>query len=355
MKINIVCYEDPDQWICGKIARRLAESLCKLGHACALERSLDESADVNHHIIYLNYLSGGGGLHTLMVTHIDNALKLGRLREGLKSTRAAICMSRETVENLNVLGVDRQQLTYAHMAHDGKAIGRKFVVGLTTRLYPDGRKREADLLKLLDHISPDDFCFRIMGFGWQSIVETMRQKGYGVDYQADFDYERYMLLLAGLDYYLYMGNDEGSSGFIDALAAGVKTIVNPQGFHLDAVGGITHPVRNFEELRSVFCAIAEDKRTRTDAVRGWTWENYARRHVKIWEACLGGRPLPDEPAEGSLTVGSSHAARLRLRLWANVFLHRARMVLNIRKEYECQSRIWDWRRTQSKGKEPDKR
>ena len=36
-----------------------------------------------------------------------------------------------------------------------------------------------------------------------------------------------------IDYLIYLGNDEGSMSFLDALQLGVKTIMIPQGFQKD--------------------------------------------------------------------------------------------------------------------------
>jgi hypothetical protein len=341
MKIRIISYEDLDAWICGKIARRLTDALTAQGHECTVGKTVDPDAEINHHVIYLNYPGHATGVHTLMVTHIDDILKLNRLKTGLKTARAGICVSSESCSHLAELGVNPPQLTYVNLAHDGNAIPRRFAVGITTRLYPDGRKREDHVLKLIEEISPEDFMFKIMGFGWQPIVERMRTRGFTVEYQPDFHYETYLHLMASLDYFMYLGKDEGSMGFIDALAAGVKTIVHPQGHHLDAINGITHPVKTYEDLRLVFVQIAAERHRLTRAVEHWTWANYARQHVAIWEKCKA-----DLPANADLV--SHQPKRLDLlsyfRLCTNVVFQKGRMILNLGKEYECGSRWWARRR-----------
>lgn len=344
MRVHIISYEDLDTWICGKIARRLAESLNLLGHPCTLGKAPDMAADINHHIVFLGYPGYSAGLHTLMVTHIDDALKLRRLREGLTTAKAGICQSSDTLRTLVSLGIDRTKLQYVNLAHDGKAKERRFVMGLSTRLYPDGRKREADIERLLGFISPRDFAFKIMGFGWSPIVERARQMGFVVEYEEEFNYDRYIEMLATLDYYIYLGKDEGSVAFIDALAAGVKTIVTPQGHHLDAANGITHPVNDFQELKQVFIRIAAEKQARIDAVREWTWENYAKKHVAIWDYCIKGASLKDAVVDQSGLAAQQRTARLWVWLWANAFWRRTKMVMNIRKDFDCGSRLWQRRR-----------
>lgn len=340
VKINLVCYEDLDSWIIGKIARRLSENLIALGHQVTLGKEPVAAAEINHHILFHSYSPVPWGVHTVMVTHIDTALKLRRVEECLETARAAICTSREGVRKLVELGISPEKVEYAHFAHDGRALGRKTIVGISTRLYPDGRKRESDLVRLLDRIRPGDFSFKIMGFGWAPIVEDMRRRGFDVEYEQDFDYDKYLRMLASLDYYLYLGEDEGSAGFIDALAAGVKTIVQPQGFHLDAEGGITHSFKSFAELSAVFAEIARDRQKRVDSVAGWTWENYARKHVQIWEMCMIGKPLAAEIGAAPVDKGSWFRFTRRISLWLSVFASRFRMVLNMNKDYECGSKHW---------------
>ena len=86
--------------------------------------------------------------------------------------------------------------------------------------------------------------------------------------------------------------DEGSLGTLDALWAGVPTIVTPQGFHLDAQDGITHPVVTADDLEKVFREIDEPRRKRRASVENWTWTAYAEHHRNIWLALVNGSPLP---------------------------------------------------------------
>ena len=139
---------------------------------------------------------------------------------------------------------------------------RPLVIGVTSKIHNDGRKREYMLPELGDKISPTEFAFRIMGAGWDTQVARLRERGFTVDWVRDFDYKRYLQMVPTFDYYLYMGMDEGAIGFIDALAAGVPTIATPQGYHLEAVGGLTHPFTTFEELLAVFASIARCASTR---------------------------------------------------------------------------------------------
>ncbi len=325
LRVHMVCGEDPDSWILGKFAKNLVAGLEKLGMEATLGDAPDPAAHINHYVIFLHYPfqspPEGNGKNTLMVTHVDDFQRLGQLKQGLESANLAICMSRQTVAQLAASGLPEEKLTFVPPAHDGNITPRPTVIGITTRIYDDGRKKERWIAKLAPLIAPSDFSFRIMGEGWGEIVATLRRDGFQVDYEESFNAESYRGLLATIDYYLYLGEDEGSMGFVDALAAGVKTIVVPQGFHLDVPDGITYAVESFTDLADAFDDIAEEKACRANAVAGWTWDSYAQQHAAIWCALAAGNPLPAPFGEiageidDGVSAGSVRWKFLRHSLW----------------------------------------
>ena len=125
-------------------------------------------------------------------------------------------------------------------------------------------------------------------------------------------------LVPTFDFFLYFGNDEGNMGYLDALAAGVETIVTPQGYHLDAKGGLTYSCETLQDYIDTFKEIAERKKKRVQSVEEWTWENFAKKHVEVWNYILKRKSLnelfqnrgtyndgifsvlPDEIQEGTL-------------------------------------------------------
>jgi hypothetical protein len=288
MRIHLVCYEEVDAWILGKIARRLYRELEAFGMNVTLGQSADASAEINHHIVYFDYEDRAPTLETVMITHINDERELGKVRRQLVDCNVdmGICMSFEAVHRLAHFGIPRQKLCFIGPAHDGVLRPRRTVVGLTTRLYPDGCKREQLLAELGETISPDHFAFAIMGSGWDAVVARLRELGFEVRFIDHFDETLYRELIPALDYYLYLGQDEGSMGFLDALAAGVPTIVTPQGFHLDVPGGIAYPVVTIQDLRRVFTEIADQKNQRAKSVASLTWAENARKHLLVWQYLL---------------------------------------------------------------------
>jgi hypothetical protein len=297
MKIHVVCYDDYHAWILGKIARRLHAALQAMGMDVSMSRTSDPLAEINHHIIYDDWVARVPAVETVMITHIVNDDELNMVRRQLIDCGVdmGICMSSATVHQLAQSGVPRERLCFINPAQDGTMRPRQMVIGLTTRLYPDARKREHLLEELAESISPGDFRFAIMGGGWETIVARLRERGFQVEYTDHFDDAVYHALIPGLDYYLYLGNDEGSMGFLDALAAGVPTIVTRQGFHLDVPGGITYAFQDLGDLRLVFTEIAATRRKRMQSVSALTWPENARKHLLLWEYLLRmkhGRDVP---------------------------------------------------------------
>ncbi len=289
MKVRIVRCEDENIWILGKFARKLREELLKLGVEVEIGKVPDANADINHHIIYLDYnLNMLNNCDTLMITHVDEINKVGLLKSFLGPAKLGICMSSSTMYDLVSSGIPREKLCFVNPAHDDEIIAQPLVVGICTKIQSDGRKREYLLKELINHISPKDFQFVIMGDGlWPEYVDVIRKKGFKVKYYEQFDYDIYIKILHEFDYYLYMGMDEGQMGFVDAVAAGIKTIVTAQGYHLDAADGIYYSFTKQEELNSIFKNIAERRRRGIDSVKSWTWKHYALKHIQIWNYLLG--------------------------------------------------------------------
>jgi hypothetical protein len=303
VRVRIVCYEDVGLWILGKFALRLESNLRLMGVDVDIAKVPDPAADVNHHIIYFDYDGRRNSVDTVMITHLDSPQKVEKVRRQLQVAQLGVCMSTGTVEQLVTAGVPRDRLAAIVPAHDEVLRPRPTVIGLTSKIHGDGRKREQLLLQLARTIRPEDFQFRIMGGGWDAIVRGLRELGFTVDYHDAFDYELNIRLVPTFDYYLYLGMDEGAMGFVDALAAGVPTIATPQGYHLDAPGGLTHPFVTLEELVEVFRQVAARRRPLTDAVRDWTWPCYARRHLEHWGRLLGPGRAPTAPSPHVLDAG----------------------------------------------------
>jgi hypothetical protein len=358
MKINIVSYEDPHAWILGKFALQLHVQLTTLGIECKMQRAPDAGADVNHHIIYLDYdPQPSRGKNTLMITHINDLAKFRLVSSQLSVADAGICMSRDTMQKLARLGIPKSKLCFVNPAHDDRMLPRKINVGLTTKVQLDGCKREGMLVDLLRNIDPASFRFTIMGEGWDDIVRKARTRGFEFDYYNRFDRTTYERIMPLFDYYLYLGKDEGSMGFLDALTARVKTITTAQGFHLDVPGGITHKFDTQAELVEVFRRIDDERKALSESVSTWNWREYAVKHVEIWQYLVTGKRSPTNRTDGLSSLQEAEVPRggfspsaEKAKLLAGIFVRKYHKAKKIKGLDSWRRKILDKLKQAGKGK-----
>jgi len=284
--VHLIC--EDEGWILRKFATKMKEELEKQGYKCSIDNSVDPLADINHHVIYASCVPVNDSYNeTFMITHIDTYNKVEFLKHQLKKAKMGICMSKETMEKLAAYGVPREKLCYINPAQDGIIKPKKYILGITHKTHDDHRKNENILVDLCNELDSDYFAFKIMGCGWDNIVKTLRGKGFQVDYFSEFDYEQYIKLMPLLDYYLYWGFDEGSMGYLDALRAGIGTIVTPQGYHLDVKEEITYACRTISDFKNVLLELQNKRRKIVESVESWTWKNYVEKHLEVWNYLIG--------------------------------------------------------------------
>lgn len=291
LKVNLVCNDSG--WIFKKFADRMKSVLEKKDVEVMISNCVREDVDINHHIPYVAFVPQKND--TLMITHVDNMKKIELLKKQLRVAGMGICMSKDTLDKLVSFGVDRGKLCYINPAHDGVIRPHKYLIGITHKCHDkeDLRKRATALLDVLAGVNADYFKFIIMGAGWDDIVFEMEKMGFEVEYYDDFIYDTYNDLMQKIDYFMYMGFDEGTMGYLDALAAGAGTIVTPQGYHLDVDCEIDYPCSTVKQFREAFLELQHKRELRVKAVEDWNWENYALKHLEIWNYLLKRKCLKD--------------------------------------------------------------
>lgn len=302
LKVRLVLCPSQRSWIIEKFIHRLCENLPSFNVQASVAEEPSRDCDVNHWCIYCQPWSYWYRARlqkptpsTALITHIDDPVKAEVVKDCIaEAYDLGICLSRMTVEDLVARGIPREKLCYVTPGHDAIAQPRRIVIGITSKVYSDGRKREHLLVALAHAMDLSPFHFDLIGAGWEPVIPSLQAAGATVTYvpgTADYveDYQLLLERLRQFDYYLYTGLDEGSMGILDALATGVKTIVTTQGFHLDIPDGITHGFWDANELIKVFRGIAAERERRMASVRDLTWANYAQKHAIIWRALLAGR------------------------------------------------------------------
>ncbi|MDF1671608.1 MAG: hypothetical protein P1U83_18585 [Roseovarius sp.] len=312
MRVELILNRANEAWILQKFAERLQEELTGLGHDAAIVSQETGTQDISHHLSWAFAHVKSSSPSTMFVTHLDDMHKIRQVKTILaEAVSVGVCMSRDTALELAEAGVPDQSLIAINPAHDHAVSPRRIILGLTTRLYSDGRKREAVLVEACGKMDMSGFEFRIHGDGWQDTIPALKASGAEVTYHPDSgdfagDYQRIITDIPQFDYYIYLGIDEGSMGTLDALAAGVATIVTPQGFHLDVADGITYPVVTADDLVAVFQKIAAPRQARIDGVARLTWRRYTEEHVALWENLIAGTRL----ANGLADLDLGHGAEL---------------------------------------------
>lgn len=285
-RVRVVCLDKG--WILRKYAERLVENLQKMNIIADIEDAPDFRADINYYINYLEYQP----LYTnttdvLFVTHVTNQDKLEQLKIQLKTAKLGICMSKDTMDFLTINGIPRNKVCYINPAHDGIIKPKKYVIGITHRNHEDNRKRNECLLDIMNGMDADYFKIVIMGDRWEKIVACLKEWGFEVDYYPEFNLEKYTNLIPTLDYYMFYGWDEAGCGYMDAMSAGIGTIVTPVGYHLDTSVAPTYLCKTVDDFRNTLLKLKSERETLRKSVATWSWENYTKKHVEVWKYLLG--------------------------------------------------------------------
>jgi hypothetical protein len=288
MKIALVLNDENSGWIIEKIAFRLKDELSALGHNVEISNSKLTGFDVNHFMSY-NFVEPSEGISTAMVTHIDDVLKLKHLKKLISKyeINSLICMSAFTKRLLISQGLPEARISYVLPAVDSPPKLKKIKIGLSGRIYKDGRKNEQWIISTAQEISFENFQFYLFGSGWEKVRNAITSSGCEVfvfqessDYLAD--HNLILSKLSELDFWMYLGFDEGSLGTLDAALAGIPLIVTPQGFHLELPAEIDYPVSNEVDLVTVLRNLGAPLRLSGESGQYWSWSRYAQEHVAIW-------------------------------------------------------------------------
>lgn len=284
MYVNL-CYFS-DGWIINKFGDRVYRELEKKNIKVNKSDKHDCSADINHYFSEVYDVPIIPNRTTFMITHIDTIPKLNRVKCFTERGAVGICMSKQTMDDLIKCGISRDRVCYINPAQDGEIEPPKVRLGIMHKTHDDSRNREDILIDVCKNIDPKVFEIVIMGAGWEEIVYEIDKLGFKVEYYAEFDKKIYNKLILTLDYYCFWGWDEGSMGILDAIAAGVDTIVTPQGYHLDTGFEITYPVRTLNDILDALKKIEDKRKKHILFSKEWTWEKYAMKHLEIWKYML---------------------------------------------------------------------
>ena len=296
-RIRIVCYEEPTEWILGKFALKMQECLTRVGADVDIGKRGAADTDIAHHIAYAGPDERRASIETFMITHLDTPGKIQYVAQKFAVWEMGICMSWDHRDFLVRVGLPAECMCYVNPAQDGVIRPRPIVLGIASKVHDDGRKNEWAVVDALKDFPPDAFILKIMGSGWEEMVASLRAHEIAVEHHPVFQYDTYIReFMPSLDYFIYFSHDEGSMAYLDAIAADVKTIVTPQGYHLDVPDGIDHVINDMHDMRAVFAELHGEREKRTGRMERWNWMEYTWRHMVIWDY-LRTIPNPDVAAQ----------------------------------------------------------
>ncbi len=277
-----------------------------------------------------------------LVTHIDDPYKLKHLKGLIEDNNKMIlvCMSNHGANFLKINGIPSSNLRVLLPAIDNFIQPRRIVIATSGRIYADGRKNENWLLTVAEKLELGNFEFRFFGDGWEKISTKLENAGAICKLfvsKNDFASDHYEIneSYSTIDYWMYLGFDEGSMGCLDAAFSGVPLITTPQGFHLDFPNGIEYPVTSPTELIAVLEKLEQKRRHILNSINNWSWRNYAINYIDIWIKESMVEPdliFLDSPInnEKSIAYGFSRKHRLSLRRIRSALL-RTKIALKFRK------------------------
>ena len=230
------------------------------------------------------------GIHTSLVTHVDSKRKEKLLRSQFERGVMPIAMSQETAIEVGRIsaGYLAGNAPFVLIPPFVPARDTRLKIGIFSRLYADGRKREWELLRIAKRIPPEGVTFRIIGAGWDEIVMKLSERSFMVDYSDEFDPDDYLKALDSCDVVLYFGWDEGAISCLDALARGTRVIAPPVGFHLDVRNSLIRYAWTADQFADILNSDIATVRENHENIQAMTWEAYADQHVRIWRLMLEG-------------------------------------------------------------------
>ena len=219
-----------------------------------------------------------------MLTHVNDDFRFKKLKKISQFIDAGIAFSNHHKKFIEKKSLGVKKIFHILPPTDDDVKLKKINFGIFTDLYSDGRKEEDFFFNSFIKLDPHFFKLSIIGKGWKKYVKAFQEKNIEVDFQRFFFRKLYLNKMSNLDYLIYLGNDEGSMSFLDAIKLGIKTIMVPQGFQSDLQEFITYKVdKNLRNFPDIISKIIREKQKFIKIKKKLNWANYAFQHCEIWK------------------------------------------------------------------------
>jgi hypothetical protein len=295
--VEIILDPSNHGWILEKVADRLCSEFSRLSLSVKVLQKPEFAASV---VLWIHYadktiklaeVENFSGISSAFVTHVDDSLKLSRVRKLHLGGLDLVFMSKEHACTVAEL-ISIQSSPFNILLGSDFAVARDvFRVGLVSRCYPDGRKNEAWILDFAIQGLLKQVELTIIGTGWEKTVEKLRDLGVSVvlfnDQEKPYpSYSEIRDATRMFDLFLSFGFDEGSLGALDAFVLGTDMLISQHGFHIEFglsdesyVVNLIDARRKFETKKRIFLE-------KQQKIRRWTWESTARDLLLHWDSLI---------------------------------------------------------------------
>jgi hypothetical protein len=285
-------------WVIEKIAKKLTGHYSQTKNV-DLHFIPKHGYAITHWMHYMNvsrdFIKIDKGIHTFLVPHIDSSKKDQVLIANLEAGAFPIFFSRDhakkTFNRLNLDYIPHHISPGSDLADDNY----RFRVVVSSHVYPDGRKNEHYLIQLAHEFSLSKFQFIFIGKSWSIVAENLKKAGAIIEWfdPSNSQYPNYkqsLDIIRSCNLFLYLGNDEGSLGALDAYLLGIPLLISNQGFHQEFVE--RKDVFLFDTYYDFKTKIIElSSAVNVDYRKNWTWYAMFTKYVEYWDSIIN-RKLP---------------------------------------------------------------
>lgn len=229
----------------------------------------------------------------VLVTHIDRfafrIAALGRMRRA-----QIVCMSERYRRHLRWYGVPAKRISVAPLGISLELFSpppapiehQRTVIGIVGRLYPDGRKGEALLARVLEMLDPAQHELLVVGDRWENWIARHVHPRFTVRYERTIPANDLPERYAEMDALLIPSKREGGPvPALEALACGTPVISRPVGYVTDLIDALPFAGRIFTTPDEAVAALQTARRIkqgirhRMEDVRAvlneYQWERFA--------------------------------------------------------------------------------
>ncbi|MCG7392455.1 glycosyltransferase [Microvirga sp. ACRRW] len=272
----------------GWILEKCASEIAKRSKSVTYGTNADPTADIQYYINYSSYRARVSPVEVAFFTHSEWDQSA---RDSYFSTAGkvehCVCMAERYVQELKEAGL--QSVSMIRPGVDLDVFKPKVRIGVIGRTYHTGRKGEALVAQVMNVPGIE---WRFTGSGWPGRPMHVADEALP-EFYNDLDY----VLVPSL----YEG---GPMSVLEGLACGVPIIASDVGW-VSEFPHIPFENGNAQSLRQVLEGLVAQRQQLRESVLQTTWDNWALKHLELFEELAGKYDLSTVPAAGKWRAKST--------------------------------------------------